>query len=280
MSLFSTFAGTTLSAGTMAAGNAKAMLVPETIGMPVIFDVNPKTIKVKRKAGTQGNHGTINNSLARAAKYTGPIQLSLGEARLVGALSTRASVEALTEWAQPVEQLRLLELPPVAEEFVGTALSGAQALAGSAPSAVLTRRPGLGGFGMVRLYEPPVLLFMWGLGGPAGMGAKVQLTELSATYNRFDWTGMPVMATVTMTLEMYETERPFTNPSSGGVPGRSRHVLADGENVIGVATEKYGLPGAWRAVAQANGIDDPLRVRPGQMLHLPGPGELTEGDRS
>jgi hypothetical protein len=56
-------------------------------------------------------------------------------------------------------------------------------------------------------------------------------------------------------------------------------VLADGENVIGVATEKYGAPSAWRAVAQANGIDDPLRVRPGQMLHLPGPSELTEGDR-
>jgi nucleoid-associated protein YgaU len=279
VSLFSTVAGTALSAGTMAAGNAKAMLVPETIGMPVIFDVNPKTIKVKRRAGTQGNPGTINNPLARAAKYTGPIQFSLGEARLVGALSTRASVEALTEWAQPVPKLTLFEMPPVAEEIVGTALTGAQALAGSAPSAVLTRRPGIGGFGMVRQYELPVLLFMWGLGGPAGTGAKVQLTELSATYNRFDWTGMPVMATVTMTLEMYETERPFTNPSSGGVPGRSRHVLADGENVIGVATEKYGAPSAWRAVAQANGIDDPLRVRPGQVLHLPGPSELTEGDR-
>jgi nucleoid-associated protein YgaU len=56
-------------------------------------------------------------------------------------------------------------------------------------------------------------------------------------------------------------------------------VLADGENVIGVATEKYGAPSAWRAVAQANGIDDPLRVHPGQVLHLPGPSELTEGDR-
>jgi hypothetical protein len=58
------------------------------------------------------------------------------------------------------------------------------------------------------------------------------------------------------------------------VPGRSQHLLAEGENVIGVATAKYGTPHAWRAVADANGLDDPLRVRSGRMLHLPGPSEL------
>jgi hypothetical protein len=279
VSVFSRVAGVALTAGSMASGNAKAMLVPESFGMPVIFDINPKTIKVKRKAKSQGNNGTINNALAQTVKTTGPIQFELEDARLIGALSTRSSVDTLMEWAEPAPSLTLRNIAGAAfGAAAGTASSAASTAAsvvgGAAASTPLTRTPGIGGFSMVKVYELPVLLFMWGIGGPAGGGAKVQLTDVKATYTRFDWTGMPVMAKVNMTLEMYEPEPPFTNPSSGGVPGRSRHLLADGESVVGVATAKYGTPNAWRAVARANGLDDPLRVRSGQMLHLPGPTEL------
>jgi len=207
------------------------------------------------------------------------VQLKLSDARLVGALSTRSSVETLLEWAEPKPVISMSSIAGAAVGAMAGATGGAATtagavLTGSATSPALTRTPGIGGFSLTKRYELPVLLFMWGIGGPVGGGAKVQLTELKATYVRFDWTGMPVMAKVDMTLEMYEQELDFTNPSSGGVPGRSQHLLADGENVIGLATEKYGTPHAWRAVAEANGLDDPLRVRSGRLLHLPGPSEL------
>lgn len=181
------------------------------------------------------------------------------------------------EWAEPKPIIVMGSVVGAAAGAVSSTMSTAGAvLGGAATSPALTRTPGIGGISLNKIYELPVLLFMWGIGGPVGGGAKVQLTELKATYVRFDWTGMPVMAKVEMTLEMYEQELAFTNPSSGGVPGRSQHLLADGENVIGVATTKYGTPHAWRAVAEANGLDDPLRVRSGRVLHLPGPSELGE----
>ncbi|MFL6124711.1 hypothetical protein [Actinophytocola sp.] len=275
MSLFSTFAGGALTAGSLAAGNAKAMLVPETFGLPVVFDVNPKSVDVKRKAKSQGNKGTVANPLNMSAQATSAVQLKLSDARLVGALNTRSSVETLLEWAEPKPVITMGSVVGAAAEVVtSTAATARAALGGAAASPALTRTPGIGGVSLNKTYELPVLLFMWGIGGPVGGGAKVQLTELKASYVRFDWTGMPVMAKLEMTLEMYEQELDFTNPSSGGVPGRSQHLLADGENVIGVATAKYGTPHAWRAVAEANGLDDPLRVRSGRVLHLPGPSEL------
>lgn len=275
MSLFSAVAGGALTAGSLATGNAKAMLVPETFGLPVVFDVNPKSVDVKRRARSQGNKATVANPLAMSAQSTSAVQLKLSDARLVGALSTRSSVETLLEWAEPKPVIAMSSIAGAAAGAVaGAATTARTVLTGAAASPALTRTPGIGGFSLTKLYELPVLLFMWGVGGPVGGGAKVQLTELKATYVRFDWTGMPVMAKLEMTLEMYEQEIPFTNPSSGGVPGRSQHMLADGENVIGVATEKYGTPHAWRAVAEANGLDDPLRVRSGRVLHLPGPSEL------
>lgn len=279
MSLFSRVAGGALTAGSLAAGNAKAMLVPETFGMPVIFDVNPKSVDVKRKAKSQGNKGTVPNPLNMAAQATSAVQLKLSDARLVGALSTRSSVETLLEWAEPKPVITMGSVVGAAAgaavgAVTSTVATARAALGGAATSPALTRVPGIGGISLNKTYELPVLLFMWGIGGPVGTGAKVQLTELKATYVRFDWTGMPVMAKLELTLEMYEQELDFTNPSSGGVPGRSQHLVAEGENVIGVATAKYGTPHAWRAVAEANGLDDPLRVRSGRVLHLPGPSEL------
>lgn len=40
----------------------------------------------------------------------------------------------------------------------------------------------------------------------------------------------------------------------------------------------YGRPGAWRNVARANRITDPLRVRPGTEIFLPNLDELADFD--
>jgi nucleoid-associated protein YgaU len=44
--------------------------------------------------------------------------------------------------------------------------------------------------------------------------------------------------------------------------------------LAGLATDTYGRPTAWRDIADANGIDDPFRVRPGRSVMLPPPDEL------
>ena len=55
-----------------------------------------------------------------------------------------------------------------------------------------------------------------------------------------------------------------TNPTSGGLPGRQRHVVSASENMQTISTAAYGSPKLWRGVAEANGIDDPFRVQAGR----------------
>jgi nucleoid-associated protein YgaU len=137
----------------------------------------------------------------------------------------------------------------------------------SAPSPVTI------GVRMQQKYARPVLLqFMWG----TGLNWQVYLRQVTATYLRFaDQTGVPIRAEVRLNLYRTLTTKmpPRQNPTSGGPPGRSSHVLDSSECLASLAETNYGRPGAWRRIAQANSIDDPLRVRPGTTVYLPEPGE-------
>ena len=66
-----------------------------------------------------------------------------------------------------------------------------------------------------------------------------------------------------------------TNPTSGGIAGRKRHVVNHGESLPLIAAQNYGHPGLWRAIADANGIDDPFRTAPGSVLFLPSVSEIS-----
>ena len=55
------------------------------------------------------------------------------------------------------------------------------------------------------------------------------------------------------------------------------HVVAQGESLQSIATANYGRPGMWRAIADVNGIDDPMRLPPGTKVFLPGPDEIASG---
>ncbi len=51
------------------------------------------------------------------------------------------------------------------------------------------------------------------------------------------------------------------------------HRLVAGDSLELLAYREYGDPTAWRVIAQANGIDDPQRLRPGAELIVPAPDE-------
>ena len=54
-------------------------------------------------------------------------------------------------------------------------------------------------------------------------------------------------------------------------------MLVEGDTLAGIAYREYGDPSLWRAVAAANGIDDPMHLRPGSSVLLPAVDELTSG---
>ena len=62
---------------------------------------------------------------------------------------------------------------------------------------------------------------------------------------------------------------PPQNTTSGTPnPGQVRRLEA-GQYLDTVADELYGDHGQWRAIANANGIDDPLALDPGRVLMIP-----------
>lgn len=123
--------------------------------------------------------------------------------------------------------------------------------------------------------EPIDLQFGWG----AELSWQVRLRSVNIAYTRFDGdSGKPIRAEVG--LGMYSSlaaDLPHGNPTSGGPAGRSGHVLDSSECLASLAAAKYDRPGAWRIIARANAIDDPLRVAPGTAIYVPEPGELGNG---
>lgn len=117
---------------------------------------------------------------------------------------------------------------------------------------------------------PAVLVFTWGeLSVNKEKTLTGNISQLKVAIELFDRDGRPLRAMVDLTLVSAAEEPKGTNPTSGTERSRRRHVLRRGESLQTVAWSRLGDPGAWRAVAELNGIDDPTRLRTGAELLLP-----------
>jgi nucleoid-associated protein YgaU len=258
-----------INLGNLAAGNAKAQLTAQTGGgLPVVFTINPKSVTIQKTNSTEGNRAVISSSFQDALKATSNVKLELKEAHVTGMGVTQMAANQLIDWATPIQitaaqALDLGSASAAAAKLTSMASGGTSSTSAtkSTTAQSLLARP--------VYYRLPVLLFSWGIHGPRGSNLPVTLEKVTVEYQRFDPLGIPVWAKFSLTLVEYTAPKPRTNPTSGGVPGRATHTLSQGENVVQIANRAYGSPNAWRAVAEANGIDDPLRVRPGRTLSLP-----------
>src|SRR4029079_6941688 len=113
--------------------------------------------------------------------------------------------------------------------------------------------------------SPPWVLFRWG--GLTGFLSYI--SSVTAKYTVFPSSGLPIRATCTVQLDELAGESPGQNPTSGGLVPRSMHQLIEGDSMPAIAYREYGDPGLWRALAEANRIDDPLRLPIGQSIFLP-----------
>ncbi|WP_027944732.1 LysM peptidoglycan-binding domain-containing protein [Amycolatopsis taiwanensis] len=119
--------------------------------------------------------------------------------------------------------------------------------------------------------SPPWVVFHWG--GLTGFTAYI--CSVAAKFTLFTPSGTPIRAVCTVTLEEISGETARQNPTSGGRTAREGHRLVAGDTLASIAQQAYGNPAAWREIAEANGIDNPFRLRPGTTLLLPAPEELT-----
>lgn len=117
---------------------------------------------------------------------------------------------------------------------------------------------------------PPLVIFRWGsLASFTGF-----IKSVSAKYTLFTATGVPIRAIATVNIEELADEPAGQNPTSGALTARSVHTVVAGDTLASVAWREYGDPTIWRVIAEANEIDDPMRLRPGTELLLPAAEEI------
>ena len=115
--------------------------------------------------------------------------------------------------------------------------------------------------------RPPWVTFGWG-----GLQSfRAVLENASITYTYFSPSGTPLRASADLTLKQYEddTSPPLQNPTSGTPAPHRTHRVRRGETLDRIAAVHYGDPTRWRALADANGVDDAFSVPPGTELVVP-----------
>lgn len=118
--------------------------------------------------------------------------------------------------------------------------------------------------------SPPFCLFGWG----STISFLACMLSVRAEYQMFRADGTPLRAACQITLEEIPVSMAGQNPTSGGIPRRTRTTVA-GDTLQSVAYREYGKPTMWRAIARANGIEDPMRLAPGTTLLIPPPSEAS-----
>ncbi len=231
----------------MSRASLQSTMPPAYVG----FDLNPDQILMSRQSsmGSYGsgssNSGTPAGSSPSIFKKSTPPILTLSRVVFFGS-DTKSRCDQLMDWMSP-----------------GGGMLGA--LAGAALAAAT---------GVNLVTRPPKVIFQWG--PPSAFLIEANITSVNVTYNRFAADGSPIRAEVTIRMQQQPSLLALlaTNPTSAGLPGRSAHTVTAGDSLARIATDRYGSPGRWRQLAETNGIEDPLRVRPGDQVYLPNPEEL------
>lgn len=114
---------------------------------------------------------------------------------------------------------------------------------------------------------PPFVKFEWG--NKQLENFKGVITSINISYTVFNKTGTPIQAKVDLTLDGNIDPLPGKNPTSHATDMRRVHSVVEGETIAMIAFAELGQSTYWRAIAEVNNIDDPMRIRPGQFLLIP-----------
>jgi hypothetical protein len=122
--------------------------------------------------------------------------------------------------------------------------------------------------------RPPMITFVWG----STVTFKAVADSLSVQYTLFRADGTPVRAQATISLIQADKAQDKSsakgssqgqNPTTRARPGLGSHTVRDGDSLASIAFAHYRDPTRWRAIAQENGIDDPLHLKRGSVLSIP-----------
>ena len=131
-------------------------------------------------------------------------------------------------------------------------------------------------------HAPPVVLFSWGgeafpghrsyetLASQNRYGFKGVVDSVRQRFTLFSSLGLPLRATLTLSLKEYKTLHEQIAELNLNSPDRTKaHVVQQGETITRIAEAVHDNGADWRAIALWNGIEDPLALEPGQLIEVP-----------
>jgi nucleoid-associated protein YgaU len=115
------------------------------------------------------------------------------------------------------------------------------------------------------LHAPPLVAFEWDQEIFKGV-----LESLNVTYTLFTSTGVPLRAKLATTLREYRPVNvQFSEPPRNSPDVEKSFTVRRGDELWSIAAQIYRDPAQWRALALANGIQDPRSLEPGTQLLVP-----------
>ena len=115
------------------------------------------------------------------------------------------------------------------------------------------------------LHAPPPVEFRWGR-----FSFKAVIESLSQRFTMFDGAGRPVRAILTVSFKQYRPlSEQLRKPRRNSADRTKRRVFTADDSLWAMAAREYGDPAEWRRIARHNRIENPRKVRPGDVLVLP-----------
>lgn len=126
-----------------------------------------------------------------------------------------------------------------------------------------------------KLHAPPPVRFNW---GPMEFTAIIEKLGRKVTMFRPD--GTPARATLSVSFKEYRTLRQqLEAPRRESADKSKRRVVVGRDSLWAIAAREYQDPNEWLRIAEANDLDDPREIAPGDWLVLP-PMENPDGSRN
>jgi len=115
------------------------------------------------------------------------------------------------------------------------------------------------------LHAPPICILIWG-----AFVFQCIIERVTKKFTMFLPEGIPVRATLSVTLKEYsEVDKQLIEIAFLSADLTKRWVVTQGDSLWSISNKKYGNPGEWRLIAEANKIDNPRLLNPGQELKIP-----------
>jgi hypothetical protein len=111
--------------------------------------------------------------------------------------------------------------------------------------------------------EPPMCRFQWG----RFLAFNAVIKDIKQKFTLFARNGTPLRAEVSVTFKQVgEATRP-QNPTSRS-EARKIWIVEEGQRLDWIAFQEYGDSTQWRYIAETNDLDNPDRLKSGQILKL------------